>query len=255
MIQAADAGVGIVGKEGKQASLASDFSVTQFKSIGRLFLVHGRNSYKRSAALAQFVMHRGLIISVMQAIFSACFYFAAVSLYNGFLVVGYATVYTMFPVFSLVYDQDVSPEIAMMYPELYKELLKGRYLTLKTFLIWVLVSIYQAGVIMFGSLILFEEQFLHIVAISFTALIITELIMVCLTIQTWHFIMVISIFISLSTYGASVFLLQGTFNREFIFSWDFVWKTLVLTLVSCLPIYIMKFLRRRFSPPTYSKLT
>ena len=88
MIQAADAGVGIVGKEGKQASLAADFSVTQFKSVGRLFLVHGRNSYKRSAALAQFVMHRGLIISVMQAIFSACFYFAAVSLYNGFLIVG-----------------------------------------------------------------------------------------------------------------------------------------------------------------------
>ena len=88
MIQAADAGIGIVGKEGKQASLAADFSVTQFKSIGRLFLVHGRNSYKRSAALAQFVMHRGLIISVMQAIFSACFYFAAVSLYNGFLIVG-----------------------------------------------------------------------------------------------------------------------------------------------------------------------
>ncbi len=130
--------------------------------------MHGRNNYKRSAALAQFVMHRGLIISVMLAIFSACFYFSAVSLYNGILVVGseserifhyilvplfyinmfdlrfsYATIYTMFPVFSLVYDQDVTPEIAMMYPELYKELLKGRYLTVKTFLIWVLVGIYQ----------------------------------------------------------------------------------------------------------------
>ena len=43
MIQAADAGVGIVGKEGKQASLAADFSVTQFGHLGRLLLVHGRN--------------------------------------------------------------------------------------------------------------------------------------------------------------------------------------------------------------------
>jgi len=36
----------------------------------------------------------------------------------------YATVYTNFPVFSLVLDKDVSPEIAMTYPELYKELTK-----------------------------------------------------------------------------------------------------------------------------------
>lgn len=53
-------------QEGKQASLAADFSITQFKHIGRLLMVHGRNSYKRSAALGQFVMHRGMIISTMQ---------------------------------------------------------------------------------------------------------------------------------------------------------------------------------------------
>ncbi len=36
MIQAADVGVGIVGKEGMQASLAADFSVNQFSYISRL---------------------------------------------------------------------------------------------------------------------------------------------------------------------------------------------------------------------------
>lgn len=56
----------VVLQEGKQASLAADFSITQFRHIGRLLMVHGRNSYKRSAALGQFVMHRGLIISTMQ---------------------------------------------------------------------------------------------------------------------------------------------------------------------------------------------
>ena len=50
---------------------------------------HGRNSYKRSAKLSQFVIHRGLIISVMQAVFSALFYFAPIALYQGMLVVGY----------------------------------------------------------------------------------------------------------------------------------------------------------------------
>jgi phospholipid-translocating ATPase len=70
MIQAADVGVGIVGKEGRQASLAADFSVTQFSHLTKLLLWHGRNSYKRSAKLAQFVIHRGLIIAVCQAIYS-----------------------------------------------------------------------------------------------------------------------------------------------------------------------------------------
>ena len=58
-------------------------------------------------------------------------------------MVGYATVYTMLPVFSLVLDKDVTAQIAMTYPELYKELTKGRSLTYKTFFIWCLVSIYQ----------------------------------------------------------------------------------------------------------------
>jgi hypothetical protein len=59
-------GVGIVGKEGRQASLAADFSITQFSFLTKLLVWHGRNSYKRSAKLAQFVIHRGLIISVIQ---------------------------------------------------------------------------------------------------------------------------------------------------------------------------------------------
>lgn len=82
-------GIGIAGREGRQASLAADFSIPQFSHLARLIMVHGRNSYKRSASLSQFVIHRGLIISTMQAIFSAVFYFSSVPLYQGFLMVGW----------------------------------------------------------------------------------------------------------------------------------------------------------------------
>jgi magnesium-transporting ATPase (P-type) len=37
-----DVGVGIVGKEGKQAALASDFSILKFKHLNKLLLWHGR---------------------------------------------------------------------------------------------------------------------------------------------------------------------------------------------------------------------
>ncbi|RWS27168.1 phospholipid-transporting ATPase IIB-like protein [Leptotrombidium deliense] len=181
MIQTAAVGLGIVGKEGQQASLAADFSITQFSYIYRLILLHGRYSYKRSATLSQFIIHRGLIISTLQAIFSSIFYFASVPLYPSLLMVGYATIYTMFPVFSLVLDKDVSPRLVMRYPELYK-LMKGRSLTYKTFFIWVLISIYQGGVIMYGAMLLFNDELIHVVAITFTAVILTELLMLALTI-------------------------------------------------------------------------
>merc|ERR1719411_2412051 len=254
MIQAASVGIGLVGKEGMQASLTSEFSLTQFSHISRLLLVHGRNSYKRSASLSQFVIHRGLIITTMQAVFSAVFYFSSVSLYPGALMVGYATIFTQLPVFSLVLDKDVQGKTAMMYPELYKELTKGRSLSYKTFFIWVLISIYQGGVIMFGALLLFEDEFIHVVAISYTALILTELTMVALTIRTWHPLMILAELLSILLYLLSLILLREFFDAEFIKSLDFVWKTAVITGVSCLPLYFIKFLRRRFSPPSYQKL-
>ena len=42
MILEADVGVGICGKEGMQAALASDFSITQFAYLKKLILWHGR---------------------------------------------------------------------------------------------------------------------------------------------------------------------------------------------------------------------
>lgn len=255
MIQAADVGIGIAGKEGKQASLAADFSITEFSSLLRLLLIHGRYSYKRSASLSQFVIHRGLIISTMQAIYSAVFYFSSVSLFPGFFMVGYATIYTMFPVFSLVLDKDVEGHIALRYPELYKDLSKGRSLSFKTFFVWVLISIIQGGVIMYGALVLFEDEFMHIVAISFTALILTELIMVALTVRTWHYLIILAELLSFSLYVLSLVVLRDYFDPTFLTTKDFLWKVVVITLLSCLPLTLVKCLRKKFSPPSYSKLS
>ncbi|XP_015780341.1 PREDICTED: probable phospholipid-transporting ATPase IIB, partial [Acropora digitifera] len=262
MIQAADAGVGIEGKEGRQASLAADFSIKQFRYLGRLLMWHGRNSYKRSAALGQFVIHRGLIISVMQ-VRDLSYLLVYMRLKNWlempsgsvFLMIGYGTFYTMFPVSSLVLDVDVPPDIAMIYPELYKDLGKGRSLSYKTFFIWVLISIYQGGIIMFGGLLLFDQDFIHVVSITFTALILTELLMVALTIRTWHWLMLLAEVISLALYVGTLAVLKNYFDQKFLLTGEFAWKVVVITLVSCLPLYILKYLRRKYAPPSYSKLT
>lgn len=254
MIQAADVGIGIEGKEGKQASLAADFSITQFSHVARLILWHGRNSYKRSARLSQFVIHRGLLISFIQALFSAIYYFVAISIYNGILLVGYATIYTMAPVFSLVLDCDVNEDIAFRFPELYQELQKGRSLSYKTFFVWVWKSVYQAGVIMLLSIFLFENAMINIVAITFTALIMAELFNIAFEIQTWHALMVASEIITVLVYFASMLILKTTFDFAFITTWDFWWKVSVVTAISCLPIYLGKWLKKKYDPPAWMKL-
>ena len=55
---------GIFGKEGKRVSLAADFSVTQFSFLTKRLLWHDRNSYRRSAKLAQFVIHRSVFLGL-----------------------------------------------------------------------------------------------------------------------------------------------------------------------------------------------
>ncbi|XP_048481899.1 probable phospholipid-transporting ATPase IIB [Plutella xylostella] len=254
MIQEADMGVGIEGAEGRAASLAGDVSVRQFSCLARLLLVHGRRSFMRSAALSLFIVHRGLIVSTMQAVFSVVFYFSSVSLYPGFLMVGYGTVYTMLPVFSLVLDRDIPSALVMQYPQFYKQLTKGRQLSYKQFCIWTGISIYQGGVIMYGALVLFEDQLIHIVEISYTALILTELVMVALTAATWHRLMVAAELASLLMYTATLLIFTSFFDADFIKHWDFWWKVTTITLVSCLPLYIVKYMHKKWSNRQYKNI-
>jgi phospholipid-translocating ATPase len=216
MIQAADVGVGIVGKEGRQASLAADFSIEHFFHLTKLLVWHGRNSYKRSAKLAQFVIHRGLIIAVCQTMYSIALNFEPEGLYVDWLMVGYATVYTAAPVLSLVLDKDVDEELANLYPELYKELTEGRSLSYRTFFVWVFVSIYQGCLIQGLSQILTEVDGPQMVAVSYTVLVMNELLMVAVEITTWHWVMVVSILGTFLFFVGSMPFLGGYFDLQFL---------------------------------------
>lgn len=95
-------------------------------------------------------------------------------------MLGYATIYTNLPVFSIVFDEDTDLPNVIKFPNLYKILQKGRSLNIKTFLIWAFKSIYQGAVIMIGCVLLFEQNYLNIISITFTALIFIEVLNVYL---------------------------------------------------------------------------
>jgi phospholipid-translocating ATPase len=102
MIQQADVGIGIEGKEGLQAAMSSDISILKFKYVKDLLLWHGRRATLSTAYVALFVIHRGLIIALIQFFFSMFYYFVTISFYNAYLIMAYTIVYLVLPVIVLV---------------------------------------------------------------------------------------------------------------------------------------------------------
>lgn len=255
MIFEADVGIGIEGKEGSRAAMCADFSVTQFHHIVPLILWHGRLSYKRSAALSQFIMHRGLIISIIQAVFSALYFYVAIPIYTGWLMVGYTTVYTMLPVFSLVYDQDIAYNTAFAFPELYSALQRDKPLSVKSFFVWVLLSLYQGFVIFAAASALFTTQFVNIVSITFTSLILCELCNVILSVSKINRVMLFSIAGSVVLYLISIVLLPTYFDLSFVLTIEFLYKTVLITAAAVVPPALIKFLINRANPAAHIKLS
>jgi phospholipid-translocating ATPase len=253
MILEADVGIGIAGKEGMQASLASDFSIVEFGYLRNLILWHGRLSYKRSAVLSQFVIHRGMIISVIQAIFIILFYFVSIPIYNGFLMLGYSTIYTSLPVFSLVFDEDTSLDAALKFPPLYRTLQRGRYLNFKTFCIWVWKSIFQGSVIIMLSILLFNDSYANIVTITFSSLIVIELLNVYTQINNLSFQMLLIQIATGVVYFMSIVLLQEYFDTSYIDSVFFV-KIGIITMITWAPLHLIYWISERCDPSEHKKI-
>ena len=80
MIQAAHCGVAVLGKESTQAALAADFTISDFQSLQRLLMVHGRYSYTRLAYIVQFSFYKSWAFCIVQIAFAFFSNFSGASL-------------------------------------------------------------------------------------------------------------------------------------------------------------------------------
>ena len=71
MIQAAHIGVGISGREGRAAVLASDYAFAQFQYLARLLLVHGRWSYLRNSEVVAYAFYKNFAYCLPNILFAA----------------------------------------------------------------------------------------------------------------------------------------------------------------------------------------
>ncbi|ESQ44577.1 hypothetical protein EUTSA_v10003135mg [Eutrema salsugineum] len=118
MIQQADIGVGISGREGLQAARAADYSIGRFRFLKRLILVHGRYSYNRTAFLSQYSFYKSLLICFIQIFFSFISGVSGTSLFNSVSLMAYNVFYTSIPVLVSVIDKDLSEASVMQHPQI-----------------------------------------------------------------------------------------------------------------------------------------
>jgi phospholipid-translocating ATPase len=132
-------------------------------------------------------------------------------LYNGYLTLFYSTVFTNLPVFSLIFDIDLTQMQMYNYPVLYAVVQQYFGLTGKNFCINILKSLYQGFVIYTLSLFLIESYLTKIVTCSFTALILIQMLNVYTKIKSFNYFIYFSIVLSLLIYLYSLLFLKSFF--------------------------------------------
>ncbi|KAK7116638.1 phospholipid-transporting ATPase ID-like isoform X1 [Littorina saxatilis] len=149
MIKMAHIGIGISGQEGLQAVLASDYSISQFRYLERLLLVHGRWSYLRMCKFLQYFFYKNFAFTLCHFWFAFFCGFSAQTLFDPYFISLYNVFYTSLPILVLgIFDQDVDDAHCVRYPKLYVPGIKDVLFNLRVFT-WSVIE----GLI--SSLILF----------------------------------------------------------------------------------------------------
>jgi phospholipid-translocating P-type ATPase (flippase) len=94
MIEAAHIGVGIVGREGGQASRAADYAIAEFRFLKRLLVVHGRYAYLRLSKLILVSIYKNAMLALTMFWFGIASAWSAQTLYSALFLFLYNIIYT-----------------------------------------------------------------------------------------------------------------------------------------------------------------
>ncbi|KAG9511068.1 Phospholipid-transporting ATPase 6, partial [Fragariocoptes setiger] len=145
MIRTAHIGVGISGREGLQAAHSADYTISQFRFLARLLLVHGSWSLARLRQMILYSFYKNIALYVVE------FWFAIVSGWSGQTIferwtIGlYNVIFTAAPPFAMgVFDRKCSAETMLKYPQLYKSQMMNQNYTMRTFWLWILTAFWHS---------------------------------------------------------------------------------------------------------------
>uniref|UniRef100_A0A4W5NN44 Phospholipid-transporting ATPase n=1 Tax=Hucho hucho TaxID=62062 RepID=A0A4W5NN44_9TELE len=227
MIQEAHVGIGIMGKEGRQAVRNSDYAIARFRFLSKLLLVHGHFYYIRIATLVQYFFYKNVCFITPQFLYQFFCLFSQQTLYDSVYLTLYNICFTSLPilVYSL-FEQQVHPHMLQSKP--------------------------MFGNWTFGTLV-------------FTVMVITVTLKLALETHLWtwmnHFVTWGSIafyFIFSLFYGGIIWPFLHTQDMYFVFvqllSSGSAWFAIIIILIACLfPDIIKKVIYRHLQPTSTQK--
>jgi len=120
MIQAADVGIGIAGKEGRQAVNNSDYALMEFRHLIRLLLVHGQLSHYRLARLIKYSFFKNITFACILIFYQFYCGFSGLSLIDDISAAMYNVVFTSMPILLFsVLDRPMGSNTLMRFPQMY----------------------------------------------------------------------------------------------------------------------------------------
>lgn len=148
MIQEAHVGLGIVGREGRQAARCADYAFANFCMLKKVLLVHGYYYSQRLALLVLYFFYKNLVFMLNQLYFQTNSMFSSETIYDSVFLTLYNVAYTSLPVLVISLSEKIYPEERLMNnPPLYKENTGNKRLTWKYFVGWMLLGCYHSVVI------------------------------------------------------------------------------------------------------------
>jgi len=141
MIQEANIGVGIRGKEGLQAARASDYAVPNFRCLQQLILVHGHYSTFRSSTVIQYSFYKSFFFCWIQIVYARWTNYSGTPLFNSLCITAYNMVLFL-PTLTFVFDQDVPKAGLLQFPAIYKS--GKEFFTYRTISVWMIRGLLQA---------------------------------------------------------------------------------------------------------------
>ncbi|PKA61830.1 Phospholipid-transporting ATPase 1 [Apostasia shenzhenica] len=150
MIQMADVGIGISGQEGRQAVMASDFAMGQFRFLVPLLLVHGHWNYQRMAYMILYNFYKNSVfvfILFWYVLYTAFSLTTAITEWSSVL---YSVIYTALPTIVVgILDKDLSRKTLLKYPQLYGSGQREERYNLRLFMLTMVDSVWQSLAIFF----------------------------------------------------------------------------------------------------------
>ncbi|XP_073214511.1 phospholipid-transporting ATPase IG isoform X5 [Lepidochelys kempii] len=162
MILEAHVGIGIKGKEGRQAARNSDYAVPRFKHLRKLLLGHGHLYYVRIAHLVQYFFYKNLCFILPQFLYQFFCGFSQQPLYDAAYLTMYNICFTSLPIlaYSLL-EQHINIETLTSDPRLYMKISDNAMLQWKPFLYWTFLGTFEGLVFFFGVYFLFQNSSLE----------------------------------------------------------------------------------------------